>query len=238
MEQTRIDSNLSLDIATSIIEPEKLIKTILTCSKIIADNDAPVITQWALIKTDGTRLVTSGHHSRNDSWKIDLDTDLSLEPGTQFQLKALVEAGDDSTSVEVLEYMPSSNVAEYRLDGNAFNTYLTLTSLSPFIYPCRYVYAYNSSATATNWALLFACDKSTVDEDTSKSDPCIFDLGTYCLYDYPLILKALVESGEDISSDIQVLYNKTSTDIAYFELRGNVFDPLLIFYGNTDPTTL
>lgn len=105
--------------------------TIIQCSELYGYNRAGVVTRWGLFDLDGTQLFVSDRHPKNEVYTLNL-TELYLTPHTQLRFKAVVSAGDDSTSKEIIEYVPDSHIsAYYKLTGTAFHTSLNLELLIP-----------------------------------------------------------------------------------------------------------
>lgn len=99
--------------------------SIVQCSRIIADNNAIVVTKWGIQLLDGKLIYMSGGYTRSSTYILNL-RDISVPSGTQFKLKALVEGGNQSTSSVILEYREeSTNTAKFVLEGSAFKTTLT-----------------------------------------------------------------------------------------------------------------
>ena len=104
---------------------------IIPCSQIYAYTDAPVLTKWALYSLDGTLLYISNRYKNNQLLTLNLTT-LSLMPNAQFKLKAVVTAGSDSLSHQILEYVPDcKQSAYYTLTGSTSNTSLTFKGTVP-----------------------------------------------------------------------------------------------------------
>ena len=94
------------------------------CTKVVAFNNSWTVAQFALITLDGKTIYKGQHLAKGQSDYIDL-YDLGIPYETEFKLKAIVDAGDDSIAAEYILYRKDYPTLYFSLTGNAFKTKLS-----------------------------------------------------------------------------------------------------------------
>ena len=219
-------------------ENSNLSTTVTPCSQIVGYNDGRVIVRWIIESLDGTSIYESGNLDIYQTKVINISS-LSLQPGTQFKVKAIAVGTDSEPTSSILEYIPSSNTAYYEMTDDLHLAYngVVPSPLTPPVLKCATIFVNHNALVVAKYELRYANGSGTIytsgkhnlnDKWSKNLSELNIAPGTQ------LKLHANVSAGDDSDAYLIIEYDPEAiyyADTANFMLVGNAFYTAVFYEG-------